>query len=85
MTLAVTHLVSLGHTRIGLALGPKRFVPVQRKIEGFVRAMQDQLSLPPGVIESDLVQHSLYTLEGGQRPRRRSSTATARRSSAPAT
>ncbi len=46
MQLAVTHLVSLGHTRIGLALGPQRFVPVQRKIEGFVRAVQDQLQLP---------------------------------------
>ena len=66
MTLAVTHLVSLGHTRIGLALGPKRFVPVQRKIEGFVRAMQEQLRLSPETIETELVQHSLYTLEGGQ-------------------
>ena len=66
MRLAVTHLVSLGHTRIGLALGPKRFVPVQRKIEGFVRTVQDLLSLPPEEIEADLVQHSLYTLEGGQ-------------------
>lgn len=66
MTLAVTHLVSLGHTRVGLALGPKRFVPVQRKIEGFVRAVQEQLRLSPDTIETDLVQHSLYTLEGGQ-------------------
>nr|WP_190081454.1 LacI family DNA-binding transcriptional regulator [Streptomyces longisporoflavus] len=66
MRLAVTHLVSLGHTRIGLALGPKRFVPVQRKIEGFVRTVQDLLALTPQEIESDLVQHSLYTLEGGQ-------------------
>lgn len=66
MTLAVTHLVSLGHTRIGLALGPKRFVPVQRKIEGFVKAMQDQLGLSPQTVEAELIQHSLYTLEGGQ-------------------
>lgn len=66
MTLAVTHLVSLGHTRIGLALGPKRFVPVQRKIEGFVRTMQDQLALTAEDVETRLVQHSLYTLEGGQ-------------------
>jgi DNA-binding LacI/PurR family transcriptional regulator len=66
MTLAVTHLVSLGHTRVGLALGPKRFVPVQRKIEGFVKAMQDQLGLAAHTVESELVQHSLYTLEGGQ-------------------
>ena len=66
MILAVTHLASLGHTRIGLALGPKRFVPVQRKIEGFVRAMQDQLALTADDVETRLVQHSLYTLEGGQ-------------------
>ncbi len=46
MRLAVTHLGSLGHRRIGLAVGPRRFVPVVRKIEGFLRAMQDQLSLP---------------------------------------
>ncbi|MFE1950462.1 MULTISPECIES: LacI family DNA-binding transcriptional regulator [Streptomyces] len=66
MQLAVTHLAALGHSRIGLALGPKRFVPVQRKIEGFVRAMQDRFSLAPEDIERELVQHSLYTLEGGQ-------------------
>ncbi|KPI03814.1 transcriptional regulator, LacI family [Actinobacteria bacterium OK074] len=66
MTLAVTHLVSLGHTRIGLALGPKRFVPVQRKIEGFTLAMQDLLGLAHDDIEQRLIQHSLYTLEGGQ-------------------
>ncbi|NEB75735.1 LacI family transcriptional regulator [Streptomyces sp. SID14478] len=64
--LAVTHLVSLGHTRIGLALGPRRFVPVQRKIEGFVRTMAELLTLPAEDVERDLVQHSLYTLEGGQ-------------------
>ncbi|MFI7386756.1 LacI family DNA-binding transcriptional regulator [Streptomyces sp. NPDC049813] len=64
--LAVTHLVSLGHSRIGLALGPQRFVPVQRKIEGFVRAMQELLGLSAEKVTDGLVQHSLYTLEGGQ-------------------
>ncbi|MET7900557.1 LacI family DNA-binding transcriptional regulator [Streptomyces sp. NPDC005355] len=63
--LAVTHLASLGHTRIGLAVGPRRFVPVARKIEGFRLGMQERLGLAPE--ESDaLVQHSLYTVEGGQ-------------------
>ncbi|MFJ6630145.1 LacI family DNA-binding transcriptional regulator [Streptomyces sp. NPDC091376] len=66
MQLAVTHLVSLGHTRIGLALGPRRFVPVLRKIEGFIKAVHDQLGLSEREIESQLIQHSLYTLEGGQ-------------------
>ncbi|MDQ1007740.1 LacI family repressor for deo operon, udp, cdd, tsx, nupC, and nupG [Streptomyces sp. V4I23] len=65
MQLAVTHLVSLGHTRIGLALGPRRFVPVLRKIEGFQTAMKERLGL--SLEESqELIQHSLYTLEGGQ-------------------
>ncbi|MEV0317946.1 LacI family DNA-binding transcriptional regulator [Streptomyces sp. NPDC050658] len=64
--LAVTHLVSLGHTRVGLALGPRRFVPVQRKIEGFVRTMHDRLSLAPEAVEAEFIEHSLYTLEGGQ-------------------
>ncbi|MEU6995565.1 LacI family DNA-binding transcriptional regulator [Streptomyces sp. NPDC046465] len=63
--LAVTHLTSLGHTRIGLAVGPKRFVPVVRKIEGFRLGLLERLGLTDE--ESDeLVQHSLYTLEGGQ-------------------
>ncbi|MEU9472616.1 LacI family DNA-binding transcriptional regulator [Streptomyces avermitilis] len=65
MRLAVTHLTELGHTRIGLALGPERFVPVQRKIEGFQAGMREQLGL--SAEESrELVRHSLYTLEGGQ-------------------
>ncbi|MEW9520977.1 LacI family DNA-binding transcriptional regulator [Streptomyces tubercidicus] len=63
--LAITHLGALGHRRIGLALGPKRFVPVQRKIEGFVRAMQERLQTAPAEAEP-FIQHSLYTLEGGQ-------------------
>ncbi|MFH9073171.1 LacI family DNA-binding transcriptional regulator [Streptomyces alboflavus] len=69
MRLAVTHLASLGHTRIGLALGPRRFVPVQRKIEGFTRSMRETFRLGSADvedIEAELVQHSLYTLEGGQ-------------------
>ncbi|MCC3654448.1 LacI family transcriptional regulator [Streptomyces sp. S07_1.15] len=65
MRLAVTHLAALGHTRIGLALGPKRFVPVLRKTEGFRQGMREQLGLTQE--ESDeLIEHSLYTLEGGQ-------------------
>lgn len=63
--LAITHLAALGHERIGLAVGPKRFVPVLRKIEGFVRGMGDVLGTPPEEAER-LIRHSLYTLEGGQ-------------------
>ncbi|WP_206305909.1 LacI family DNA-binding transcriptional regulator [Streptomyces sp. RFCAC02] len=65
MRLAVTHLVSLGHRRIGLALGPARFVPVRRKIEGFLDAMAAELGLAEDAAR-ELIEHSLYTLEGGQ-------------------
>jgi len=61
--LAVQHLVDLGHERIGLAVGQRRFVPVIRKIEGFRQAMEQLL----GVTDCDeLIQDSLFTVEGGQ-------------------
>jgi DNA-binding LacI/PurR family transcriptional regulator len=63
--LAVTHLAALGHRRIGLAVGQRRFVPVQRKIEGFVTSMADVLAMSEEEAQS-LIQHSLFTLEGGQ-------------------
>ncbi|SNR83845.1 transcriptional regulator, LacI family [Actinacidiphila glaucinigra] len=65
MRLAVTHLAALGHERIGLAVGPKRFVPVQRKIEGFLRSMEEVLGIAADEA-SERIQHSLFTLEGGQ-------------------
>lgn len=60
MRMAVEHLVELGHERIGLALGPDRFVPVVRKVAGFTEAMTAR-GLPAA-----RVQHSLFTLEGGR-------------------
>ncbi|MCC2277172.1 LacI family transcriptional regulator [Streptomyces sp. ET3-23] len=63
--LAVTHLAALSHRRIGLALGPQRYVPVQRKIEGFLASMQEQLGTGEEEART-LIQHSLFTLEGGQ-------------------
>lgn len=65
MRLAVTHLVSLGHQRIGLAVGPRRFVPVLRKIEGFRATVQELLALSSDETD-ELIQQSLFTLEGGQ-------------------
>jgi DNA-binding LacI/PurR family transcriptional regulator len=62
MDLAVTHLVAQGHRRIGLALGPRRFVPVVRKIAGFRDAMRRQL----GIEDVDRwVECSLFSVEGG--------------------
>ncbi|WNV86122.1 LacI family DNA-binding transcriptional regulator [Umezawaea sp. Da 62-37] len=55
--LAVSHLVELGHERIGLAVGPRRYVPTQRMVEGFLLARPKS---------ADLVEHSLFTVEGGQ-------------------
>jgi DNA-binding LacI/PurR family transcriptional regulator len=61
MQLAVRHLADLGHERIGLAVGPKRYVSVQRKIEGYARAMAE-------CVGADAVLHveaAAFTLEGG--------------------
>ncbi|GGO64412.1 LacI family DNA-binding transcriptional regulator [Nonomuraea cavernae] len=61
--LAVQHLADLGHERIGLAVGPARFVPVIRKIEGFRAAMARVLD---GGDVDGLISHSLFSVEGGQ-------------------
>jgi DNA-binding LacI/PurR family transcriptional regulator len=62
MRLAVTHLVELGHEKIGLSIGHRRYVPVIRKIEGFTRYMKERL----GVTDvSKLIEHTLFTVEGG--------------------
>ncbi len=74
MDLAVSHLASLGHARIGLAVGPQRFVPVIRKIAGFREAMARHLGPhPDGHGGSDrlpadldrLIECSLFDVEGG--------------------
>ncbi|MEZ0094788.1 LacI family DNA-binding transcriptional regulator [Streptacidiphilus sp. EB129] len=65
MRMAVQHLVGLGHERIGLAVGPARFVPVERKLEGFAEVLKSQLGLS-GAEAAGLVQHSLFSVEGGQ-------------------
>ena len=65
MDLAVAHLVSMGHRRIGLAVGPQRFVPVVRKRAGFVDAMTRLAGMGPDEAAS-LVTHSLFAVEGGQ-------------------
>lgn len=62
MDLAVHHLAELGHTRIGLAVGQDRYVPVIRKIEGFRAAMRSLLGV--GAVE-DLIERTFFSLEGG--------------------
>jgi LacI family transcriptional regulator, repressor for deo operon, udp, cdd, tsx, nupC, and nupG len=62
MELAVAHLAALGHTRIGLAVGPRRFVPVVRKIDGFEQATARHLGTSdPGA----WVESFMFTVEGG--------------------
>ncbi|GAA3758624.1 LacI family DNA-binding transcriptional regulator [Streptomyces tremellae] len=63
--LAVTHLVALGHRRVGLAVGPRRFVPVVRKADAFLDAVGELLGQPRREAEQLIVQ-SLFTLEGGE-------------------
>nr|WP_107473931.1 LacI family DNA-binding transcriptional regulator [Streptomyces sp. TP-A0874] len=63
--MAVSHLLELGHRRIGLAVGPSRYVPSRRKAEGFEAALRSSLGLSPAGIGNH-VQHTLFTLEGGQ-------------------
>jgi len=62
MDLAVTHLVALGHTRIGLAVGPRRFAPVVRKVAGFTAALSRCLGAPD---PAAWVESAMFTVEGG--------------------
>jgi DNA-binding LacI/PurR family transcriptional regulator len=64
--LAVRHLVSLGHRSIGLAAGPNRFVPTQRKQRGFVSALTQQGLAADATEAAAHVVNTLFTLEGGQ-------------------
>ncbi len=59
---AVTHLAQLGHERIGCVLGSPTYVPTQRFIRGYRRALQDAgLDEPAGAI-TDVA----FTYEGGR-------------------
>lgn len=59
---AVRHLASLGHTTIGLLIGPDRLVPAQRKIASFRTALGEHL----GIADAEPhIFRTLYTLEGG--------------------
>jgi DNA-binding LacI/PurR family transcriptional regulator len=62
MELSIGHLVQLGHTSIGLAVGPDRYVPVIRKIAGFRNAMVTMLGRDD---VEDLIQRTMFTVEGG--------------------
>jgi DNA-binding LacI/PurR family transcriptional regulator len=56
------HLVSLGHERIGLVLGPRDHVPSQRKLAA-ARAVARAAG---GELPGERVVRAMYTLEGGR-------------------
>ncbi|MCA1783246.1 MAG: LacI family DNA-binding transcriptional regulator [Dermatophilaceae bacterium] len=58
--LAVRHLAELGHSEIGLAVGPERYVPVVRKTMAFHQAMRDVIGHRD---TDDLVANTLFTVE----------------------
>nr|WP_296063831.1 LacI family DNA-binding transcriptional regulator [uncultured Actinoplanes sp.] len=63
--LAVTHLVSLGHRRIGMISGPNRFISTQRRLEGFRAAMKRVAGASDADVDS-LVSLTLFGVEGGE-------------------
>ena len=64
---AFGHLLSLGHERIGLVLGPEDHMPSRRKLAAFnTAASAAGLDLPDSAVE-----HALFSLEGGQAVTRR--------------
>jgi LacI family transcriptional regulator, repressor for deo operon, udp, cdd, tsx, nupC, and nupG len=58
---AVAHLAALGHQRIGLAIGPRRYLPTLELEQGYLAGLQ-AADLP---IDPALVSETLYGLEGG--------------------
>ena len=55
---AVEHLLALGHRRIGLAVGPERYQPVIRRLEGYRHTLADA-----GCAE--FVRAGDFSVEGG--------------------
>ncbi|QIJ60856.1 LacI family DNA-binding transcriptional regulator [Streptomyces sp. JB150] len=53
------HLVSLGHERIGLVLGPADHIPSRRRLNAAAGAAG-------GVLAGEFVERSMFSLEGGQ-------------------
>ena len=59
---AIGHLISLGHKRIGLVVGPPDHVPTQRKL-----AAARQMAQRRGIsLSEDQIAHAIFSLEGGQ-------------------
>ena len=63
--LAVSHLVALGHRRIGITSGPNRFINTQRKLQGYRAAMKREVGLTDAEVD-DFVSLTLFGVEGGE-------------------
>ena len=59
---ALAHLTSLGHTRVGLILGPEGHVPSARKLGAFVRHVR---ASPEDQGWRELVAHVPFSMEAG--------------------
>lgn len=59
---AVSHLVKLGHTRIGCLLGSSRYIPTARFVAGY-RDTMARHGLPE---PEDAIVETAFTLEGGR-------------------
>lgn len=57
--MGVAHLAALGHRRIGVAVGPRRYLPSSSFLEGYRQAVAEA-----GLAE-ELVSETLYGIEGG--------------------
>lgn len=58
----VSHLRSLGHERIGLAVGPRRYLPTRELIQGYLDGLEQS-----GLDRDDdaRISETLYSIEGG--------------------
>jgi DNA-binding LacI/PurR family transcriptional regulator len=59
--MSVAHLSTLGHRAIGLAFGPRRYVPSRAFLEGYLAGLRDA-GLPA---TESLTSETLYGIEGG--------------------
>jgi len=62
--MAVSHLAALGHKRIGLISGQRRYTPVQRRVAGFHAALTRLLGVADADVDS-YIALSFYGVEGG--------------------
>jgi DNA-binding LacI/PurR family transcriptional regulator len=58
---AYAHLVSLGHDRIGLILGPRDHMPSARKLAGYATA----IGARGRGVDEDFVERTMFSMEGG--------------------